>query len=131
MTSASNYGKQTDHYNGVDLSVNVRPRGGLTIQGGMSTGRSVTDECDVVPKLDSPSTRFCHLQTPFFNSFSGLVGYVIPGIDIQVGGTFQSKPFEGANNPSIASQSLAANYVVASGLIAPSLGRASPVIRRT
>jgi hypothetical protein len=123
VTSASKYGKQIDHYNGVDLSVNVRPRGGLTVQGGMSTGRSVTDECDVVPKLDSPSSRFCHLQTPFLNSFSGLIGYVIPRIDVQVGGTFQSKPFEGANNPSIASQSLAANYVVAAGLIAPSLGR--------
>jgi hypothetical protein len=42
---------------------------------------------------------------------------------MQVGGTFQSKPFQGVNVPSIASQSLAANYVVSNALVFPSLGR--------
>jgi hypothetical protein len=123
ITSASTYGKQTDHYNGVDVSVNVRPRGGLTLQGGMSTGRSVTDECDVRPRLDSPSPLYCRLETPFLTSYSGLVGYIVPKIDLQIGATLQSKPFQGANAPSISSQSVAANYVVPTALVAPSLGR--------
>jgi predicted Zn-dependent protease len=42
---------------------------------------------------------------------------------VQVGGTFQSKPYQGVNVPSIASQSLAANWVVPNALVAPSLGR--------
>ena len=123
MTLASRFGKQTEHYDGVDLSVNVRPKGGLTVQGGLSTGRSVTDACDVTPKVDDPNPRFCHLQTPLLTNLMGLIGYTVRPIDVQVGATFQSKPLQGVNVPGIASQSLAANYVVSNALIAPSLGR--------
>jgi hypothetical protein len=123
VTSASRFGKQTEHYNGIDLSVNLRPTGGLTIQGGFSAGRSSTDACDVTPKMDDPSRRFCQVQTPIHTSYMGLVAYTIPRIDVQVGGTFQSKPYQGVNVPSIASQSLAANWVVPNALVAPSLGR--------
>ena len=123
VTSASRFGNQTEHYNGVDLSINVRPSRGLTIQGGLGTGRSTTDACDVTPKVDDPTTRFCHLQTPFLTNVMGLVGYTIPRIELQVGATFQSKPFQGVNVPSITSQSLVATYVVSNALIAPSLGR--------
>jgi hypothetical protein len=123
VTSASNFGKQIEHYNGVDVSVNVRGRRGLTLQGGLSTGRIVTDECDVLPKLDSPSPLYCHNQTPFLTSYSGLVGYTIPRIDLQIGATMQSRPFQGANAPTITSQSLTASYVVPNALVVPSLGR--------
>ena len=123
VTSASNFGKQTEQYNGVDFSVNLRPTGGLTIQGGVSVGRSSTDACDVTPKMDDPSPRFCHVQTPYHTNLMGLVAYTIPRIDLQVGGTFLTKPYQGVNVPSIASQSLAANWVVPNALVAPSLGR--------
>ena len=75
------------------------------------------------PKVDDPNPRFCHLQTPFLTNLMGLIGYTIRPIDVQVGATFQSKPLQGVNVPGIASQSLAANYVVSNALIAPSLGR--------
>jgi hypothetical protein len=123
VTDASRFGKQTEHYNGVDISVNLRPTNGLTIQGGYSAGRSSTDACDVTPKMDDPSPRFCHLETPFHTNLMGLIAYTIPRIDLQVGGTFVSKPYQGVNVPSISSQSLAANWVVSNALIAPSLGR--------
>jgi hypothetical protein len=123
VTFASRFGKQTEHYDGVDLSVNVRPKGGLTVQGGLSTGRSVTDACDVTPKVDDPNPRFCRQQTPLLTNWMGLVGYSVRPIDVQVGATLQSKPLQGVNVPGIASQSLAANYVVSNALIAPSLGR--------
>jgi hypothetical protein len=48
VTLASNYGNQTEHWNGVDFNVDARPRNGLTVQGGLSTGRTVTDNCEVV-----------------------------------------------------------------------------------
>jgi hypothetical protein len=123
VTSASRFGKQTEHYNGVDVSVNLRPTGGLTVQGGLSWGRSSTDACDVTPKMDDPSPRFCRVQTPIHTNVTGLVAYSIPRIDVQTGATFVSKPYQGVNVPTIASQSLAANYVVSNALIAPSLGR--------
>ena len=123
VTFADRFGKQTEHYNGVDLSINVRPRGGLTLQGGLGTGQIVTDACDVAPKVDAPSDRFCHLQTPFNTNYMGLVGYTIRKLDMQVGATFQSKAFQGTTSPTIASQSLVANYVVSNAQIAPTLGR--------
>jgi hypothetical protein len=123
VTSASRFGKQTEHYNGVDVSVNLRPTAGLTVQGGYSGGRSTTDACDVTPKIDDPSPRFCRVQTPFLTNLMGLVAYTVPRIDLQVGGTFLSKPYQGVNVPTIASQSIAANYVVSNALVAPSLGR--------
>jgi hypothetical protein len=37
-----------DHWNGFDLSLNARLGHGVIIQGGTSTGRQVTDTCDIV-----------------------------------------------------------------------------------
>ena len=41
-----------DHWNGFDLSLNARLGHGVILQGGTSTGRQVTDTCDIV----SPSS---------------------------------------------------------------------------
>ena len=35
----------------MDVNVNARLRGGLTVQGGTSTGRLVTDNCEIRAKL--------------------------------------------------------------------------------
>ena len=88
-------------------------RNSLSFQGGTSTGRAVTDTCDVTPKLDNPSQRFCRVVAPFTTQFKGLVSYTIPKITVQVSSTIQSLP----------GPSLAANLVVPSAQIAPSLGR--------
>src|SRR5262249_43901221 len=42
---ASNFGSQTQMFDGVDLVVNSRLGRGITIQGGTSTGRSKTNRC--------------------------------------------------------------------------------------
>ena len=39
ITLAKNYGKQTQHFNGVDVNVNGRMQNGIFFQGGTSTGR--------------------------------------------------------------------------------------------
>ena len=48
VTLAENYGKQIEHWNGVDVIVNARLANGVFLQGGTSTGRTSTDNCDIV-----------------------------------------------------------------------------------
>src|SRR5439155_5600871 len=73
VTFASNYGKQTEVYNGGDINLTARLPRGAQFSGGLNVGNSVNggavsgasagishiNNCDVVPKLDNPSTRFC------------------------------------------------------------------------
>ena len=112
--------------------------------GGFSTGRKASNECEVVAKVPEallvnpfapgfdnvnsfPFRRpreFCDLQSPFLTQIKGLTTYTIPRVDVQVAGTFQSKPTVGANFPSIANESLAANWVVRNADVMPTLGRA-------
>ena len=47
ISRADNYGTQTNHWNGVEISFTARVRQGLTFQGGTSTGRSTTDNCEI------------------------------------------------------------------------------------
>jgi len=54
----------------------------------------------------------------------GLATYTIPHVNLEVAGTFQSKPTVGQNFPSIGSESLAANWLLGNSVIQPSLGRA-------
>jgi hypothetical protein len=117
VTFAKEYGKQIHRWNGMDFSVNLRAGGGLTLQGGMSTGRTTTDNCEIVDQLPevSPLTPrdYCHADTKFLTQVKFLSAYVIPRVDVQVSGSFQSIP-----GPEIA-----ANYVASSALVAQSLGR--------
>ena len=110
--SSSSYGDRIEHWNGFDLSTNARLGNGVLLQGGTSTGRTITDNCEIAPKVDDPSQRFCHTQTRFLSQFKLLGAYTLP-LQIQVAGTFQSIP-----GPQIM-----ANYVVSNAQIAPSLGR--------
>jgi hypothetical protein len=113
ITTAASFGEQKQQWKGVDVSVQARLVGGLTFQGGTSTGRTITDQCDVTPKVDSPSRRFCRVVTPYLTQFKGLGSYMIPKVEVQLSGTFQSKP----------GGQLAANYNVPNAVVAPSLGR--------
>jgi hypothetical protein len=111
VSFAKDYGDQTRYWHGVDVSINARLRNGLTAQGGTSTGRLVTDNCDVL--IDNPSRRNCHVAEPFLTQVKGLASYTIPKIDLQVSGTVQSIPGSVLN----------ANYVVSSAVVAQTLGR--------
>ena len=53
---ASDVGKRTEVYNGVDLTVNARFRQGGLLAGGMSVGRTTTNACDIATK--APETTF-------------------------------------------------------------------------
>jgi hypothetical protein len=127
-TLASKYGTQSQYFNGLDVTLNLRTAGGLTLQGGTSTGQNVADNCDVranLPEVSgnigpglvtssvSPTSPYCHVAYGWLTQLRGLGSYVIPKIDTQVSAVFQSKP--GAL--------LSANYNVPASVIAQSLGR--------
>jgi hypothetical protein len=93
--------------------VNARPGASILVQGGVSTGRSITDNCDIVTKVDNPGQRFCHVEGKFLTQVKLLGTYTIPRADVQVSATMQSIP----------GLALQANYVVPNAQIVPSLGR--------
>ena len=112
VTLAKNYGTQTEHFDGLNFSVNARLQSGLTIQGGFGTGKVVTDDCEIVAALPEQLHVFvgnntrnfafsarpleeCHRDNGFRTQFQGLAAYTIPKVDVSVSGTFQNLP--GAN----------------------------------
>jgi hypothetical protein len=132
VTFSDPYGRQIQHWNGIDVTVNARVSQRLLFQGGLSTGRTSTDNCELVAKLPelfqgspaalfqiSPVTpaqypvQYCHVDTPFLTQVKFLTSYTIPRVDVQISGTFQSIP-----GPQIA-----ANYVASNAVVSPSLGR--------
>jgi hypothetical protein len=100
VKNASVFGKQQQHWDGFDLSVDARMQNGLFLQGGVSTGKTLTDNCDVVD--DAPealtvlgivsSATYCHQVEPFLPLYKGLVSYTLPWYGIRVAGTLQSLP---------------------------------------
>ena len=100
VTLASNYGKQIEHWNGMDVGVNARLVQGLLLQGGVGTGRTSTDNCAIVarvPEVISTATTalplgYCHVTSNFLTGVKGVGSYTFPKVDIQVGGSFQSNP---------------------------------------
>lgn len=113
VTLSRKYGKQEDYWDGVDATVNARPRPGMFFQGGVSTGRRVEDNCDIVTKVDNPSTLYCHRREPMLTMVKGYGSYTIPKVDVQFSATYQTKP-----GPLVL-----AIYTATNADIAPSLGR--------
>jgi hypothetical protein len=132
FTLASNYGNYIEHWNGVDVTVNMRLGGGTTLQGGTSTGRTSLDVCDIRSKLPelaitttgltgggsspfavSPTQPFCHIDSNWLTQIKFLGTYMVPRIDVQVAGTYRSLP--GPN--------YTANYIATNAVVLPSLGR--------
>jgi hypothetical protein len=101
-------GRQIEHWNGVDVNFNARLQHGFFASGGFSTGRTSTDNCDIVNKLPEVGFESLNFFSPFFfttmpNQFckrdgvfatqvKALASYTIPRIDVQISGTFQSLP---------------------------------------
>src|SRR5439155_15983949 len=50
-TSSANYGKQIEHWNGIDVSAQARLTAVILLQGGVSTGKTTTDNCDILAQL--------------------------------------------------------------------------------
>jgi hypothetical protein len=114
-TRSDLYGRQYQHYDGFMIAFNMRLLNGLTMQGGVNTGKTVSDSCEMRAQLPetAPLNPYCHVDSGFITRATALGVYTIPRVDVQVSGTFRSDP----------GVALVANYVVPNAEIAPSLGR--------
>jgi hypothetical protein len=138
-TNSKNYAEQTENWQGVDVGVVARLRNGLTVQGGTSTGRRLSDSCAlraVLPEQGqgtrgsttsiaggSPVNPYCREAEPYLTSIRGLASYTIPRIDVQISGTWRSDP-----GNDLAANFVANNaYIAANGTLGRSLSEATNV----
>jgi len=110
---SDDYGHQYENFNGVDVTVNSRLKNGITLQAGMSTGKTMEDNCEIVEKLPEMNffptgiqpavtggtlpaswraAEWCHRESPFLTQFKAYGVYVLPKIDVQVSGSYRSLP---------------------------------------
>jgi len=129
VTLAKNYGDQIEYWHGVDVNLATRFIPGVLLQGGTSTGRTVTDNCALLAKVPEPAEsratsglittaavrplQFCRNVTNWLTQVKFLGSYTIPRIDVLVSGTLQNLP--GPN--------ILANYNLPTALAAQTLGR--------
>jgi hypothetical protein len=136
VTRAKNFGDQIERWHGIDLSTSIRPGGGVLLQGGISTGRGLYDNCEIVakiPELNSSTVitqyihggvtassgavwqpqSFCRVEEPFRTQAKFIGSYLVPKIDVQVATTLQSLP----------GREILAEYVAPNSVVAPSLRR--------
>ena len=102
VTFASNFGKQTEVYNGMDLTVNARFKNGAFLQGGLNVGDSTvtqvnagavsaahTNTCFIV---NSPQDLLnCDVRPPYLVQLKLLGSYSLPW-NMQLSGNVQSLP---------------------------------------
>jgi len=123
FTLASNYGKETEHWNGVDINLNLRLGKGTNLQGGVSTGRTSMDVCDLRAQLPelvvtspftvSPTSATCHIDGAFLTQVKFIGTYSLPKVGVNVSASFRSQP--GPN--------ISANYIATNAVTQASLGR--------
>jgi hypothetical protein len=134
ITAAADYGKWSQYFSGVDVTINARFGRSLTVAGGTSTGQTVADNCQVRERLPelattatgtsafgaglstsavTPLSPYCHVASGILTQFRGFASYMIAKVDMQLSAVVMSKP--GAM--------LAANYTASNAEVAPSLGR--------
>ena len=128
ITSASTFGNEFNHFNGIDVTASARFHNGAQISGGSSTGRSEINTCIVVNSPGTPvvnatggastafassTPQFCDRLPPFQTQWKFLGSYPLPW-GLQASGAFQSLP-----GPEIS----ATSYVAKNSDIASSLGR--------
>ena len=107
---ASNYGKETETWQGFDLSTSIRLARGTQISGGVSSGVQKTDACDVeskVPEDGAPGPSltgtpsavagpqagpYCKQSSGWLTQVKGLATYTVPKVDVQLSGAFQIVP---------------------------------------
>ena len=107
QTFANDFGDSFQHWNGVDMNLNLRMDNGLLLAGGFSSGRASMNDCDVVantgpavsfslgrPAAGSTASHLlhCDIKGNFLTNVKAYGAYLIPRIDVQLSGTYQSVP---------------------------------------
>jgi hypothetical protein len=110
LTFSTNYGGETNIYEGYEVSVNARPRAGMFLQAGINAQKRIFDQCAFidygvsayllntanaaltaqpeVSEIYPNGDRACHQNLPYRPDFKFLGSYTLP-YDIQFSGTFQ------------------------------------------
>ena len=70
-------------------SFNARIRGGVNVNGGLSSGRAHRQNCAVV---DTPTVQYCDQKESLQTQFKATGSYPLPWWGIQVAGTFLNIP---------------------------------------
>jgi hypothetical protein len=147
VTLSRNYGDQVERWQGVDVNLSMRPRAGLLLQGGLSTGSTLTDVCEVAEKvpeylLGTPalggagaaaSPQVVAVST---GNGSAVSNQWIPAqfcrqqsaylTNVKFSGSYTVPRFDvlvSGTFRSIPGPEIYANYVATNAVIAPSLGR--------
>jgi hypothetical protein len=116
IKAADQFGEQFQHWDGFDISLDARLRNGLFLQGGISSGKAMTDNCQIVddvpealtygaiptgiqppvatapppgPPVSTPAA-YCHQETPYLAQYKAAASYNLPWYGIRVSSTFQS-----------------------------------------
>jgi hypothetical protein len=110
INPAAQYGKQTQIFDGIDLSESIRLLKGATISGGVFWGRTKTNSCFIV---NSPGElRFCDITPPELASATFIASVPLPW-GMTTSATYRDLP----------GPQLTATYNVANAQIKESLGR--------
>jgi hypothetical protein len=109
LTFSSNYGGETNIYEGFEVSVNARPRSGMFLQAGVNAQKRIFDQCNLVnaglksavidaltpallpsevAEIYPDGTKACHQDLSYRPDLKLLGSYTLP-FDIQLSGTYQ------------------------------------------
>jgi len=104
VTFETDYGPaRINYWQGVDVTVNARLKGSLTLQAGTTTGRAINDTCATIVKVDSPDARNCRSVDPVETTLRGSASYTVPRLGVQVSASLRSQPprIFSTNNPTV------------------------------
>ena len=109
ITFSSNYGGETNIYDGFDVTIQARPKPGAFLQGGIAAQRRIFDECHLVDagilsvlgatntaainltevaEVFPDGTRACHQDLSYRPDFKLAGSYALP-FDLTLSGTYQ------------------------------------------
>jgi len=117
VAQAADYGQQTEVYNGVDLTINMRFGNGGFLSGGLATSQTVTDRCAVVAKLPEVTNtpeQFCRVAPAWSagTQFKLYGAYSLPW-DLRATAVYQN----------VVGAPTTATYVATNAQVTPELGR--------
>jgi hypothetical protein len=96
ITAASRFGNQFQHYNGFDIVGSMRQVHGVTMSGGITFGRTLTDNCQIVAKLPyilgANPLQYCHALTGEVPQYKLLGQYTLPWQNVRFSANYQSLP---------------------------------------
>ena len=124
--------ERSSQWDGFDVTLNARLRGGLTAQIGTTTGRGKVSTCAVdvlynkvnanTGAIDGPDPRGCNDVEPWMTTLRGLASYTIPKIDVLISTVVRSQA------PALlaATAATTAQWQVPNSVIIAALGHSHP-----